>query len=45
MNETCKFYQDLTQYLGVGASVTSNYGQPLLITHITFATCFKLDLL
>ena len=36
---------ELTHYLLVGTLRTSNFGQPLLITHITFATCFKLDLL
>ena len=35
----------LTQYLRLGTICTSSFGQPLLITHITFATCFKLDLL
>ena len=40
---TCKVM--LTHYSRVGTLRTSSFGQPLLITHITFATCFKLDLL
>ena len=35
----------LTHDLLVGTIGPTNYEQPLLITHITFATCFKLDLL